>query len=116
MRPLNKVLMILTLAAAAGCSKSASPTAAGPVLACQTDGTGLAVFENGSVTNTSYDVFWDGATLTTLLAGQTSRTYLFTAGPHTLTFRVANSTTVACAMGTVTLAVCANTAAYSCAT
>jgi hypothetical protein len=114
MRPLHQTLLFLGLVAAAGCSKSPD-VATGPIPACQTNGTGLVVFENLSATNSSYDVIWDGATVATIGPGQNSRTFLYPAGQHMLTYKVTNSSTIACATATTTLAACANPSVYSCA-
>jgi hypothetical protein len=114
-RAVKRLALVALASIAAGCGGSSStPTAPTPVLACQTNNTATALFQNRSATNLTYDVIWNGARLVSVSPGQDSATYTFAAGvPHTLVFRVTNSSTNACSPSTPTLAQCSSMF-YSC--
>lgn len=101
-----------------GSSAPATPTpvvvVAPPVPSCQANNTGQITFINHSVSNTTYDVIWDGGRLTTLTPGQSSQAYTVAAAQHTATFLVTNSSIVACVTGTPVIAQCTTTASLTC--
>jgi hypothetical protein len=92
---------------------SASATA-NVTVACQANDTANVAFGNRS-TSTTQDVVWDGFAVGTLIPGQTSTPPLTVAAgvPHTLIFRIANTSTIACAYLTVVPAQC-STPVYTC--
>ena len=88
-------------------SCSDSPTAPTKQL-CETNNTAQITFEN-RYTSQSIDVVWDGSrlSLSPLAPGQKSAEVTVPAGvSHTLLFRVAGTSTVACAQSSPNLAQC----------
>ena len=88
-----------------GCSDS--PTAPTKQL-CETNNTAQITFEN-RYTSQSIDVVWDGSklSLSPLAPGQKSAEVSVSAGvSHTLLFRVAGTSTVACSQSSPSLAQC----------
>jgi len=78
-----------------------------PVIpACQTNNTADVTFQNKSGHNYTYDVIWDGSTLTTLAPGATSKAYTQAAGAHTLHFMISNTRLQACTQSSPVLAQC----------
>jgi hypothetical protein len=78
-----------------------------PTPACQSNNTAWVTFGNRSTT-TAQDVIWDGVrTASGIQPGQNSPEFSVAAGvPHTLLFRVANSTRSACSQGSPVIAQC----------
>jgi hypothetical protein len=103
--------LLFALAALAGafaCAGSDAAPTATPAPACQTNVTASVSFENREASS-ALAVVWDGSTIATLGAGQTSQKFTVAAIiPHSLTFKFANSNVVACSTSTPTLAVCSN--------
>lgn len=58
---------------------------------CEVNNTAKVRFQNKTGTSLTYEVVWDGSTLTTLAPGSTSEYYTVAAGSHTLHFKIANS-------------------------
>jgi hypothetical protein len=88
-------------------SCSSSPTAPSKQL-CETNNTAQITFENRYASQ-SVDVVWDGSrlSLSPLAPGQKSAEQSVSAGvSHTLLFRVAGTTTVACAQSSPNLSQC----------
>lgn len=82
--------------------------------ACELNQTGEIYFINKSNTNSTYDIIWDGAKLTTLAPGETSSTYSVSANiTHTLLFRFTNTSNDACTPSSPVIPQC-QTFFYSC--
>lgn len=77
---------------------------------CEANNTAQVKFQNKTGTSQTYSVVWDGSVITTLGPGSESAYFTVAAGPHTLHFMIANSTTEACTISTPNLAVCTSTA------
>lgn len=74
--------------------------------ACQTNNTATIAFENRSTTGLTYNVVWDGSTITSLTPGSKSQYYPVTAGvTHSLTFQKSNGA-AACTTSSPNLAQC----------
>ena len=95
-----------------GGGKSSSPVAPSPIPACEANNTAEAVFENRSISNTTYDVIWDGSRLLTLVPGERSRQYTVSATRHTLVFKIANTDSEACNESTPSPPQCSNWLAW----
>ena len=81
---------------------------------CELNQTGEIYFINKSNTNSTYDIIWDGAKLTTLAPGETSATYTVTANiTHTLLFQYTNTSNLACTASTPVIPQC-QSVWYSC--
>lgn len=81
---------------------------------CEVNQTGRVYFINNSNSNSTYDIIWDGAKLTTITPGETSITYTITANiTHTLVFRFTNTSTDACTSSAPVIPQC-QTIWYSC--
>lgn len=81
---------------------------------CEVNDTAEAYFVNNSTTGKTYDILWDGVKVATIAPGQESSTITTTAGiSHSLTFRVAGSTTLACSNSTPSIPQCKKMS-YSC--
>jgi hypothetical protein len=73
------VPLCMSVLLVASCSSSpSSPTKTTP--ACQLNNTATITFENRSTSNTTYDVVWDGAKMTTVSPGSESQEYTVAAG------------------------------------
>lgn len=76
---------------------------------CEANNTAKVRFQNKTGSSLTYEVVWDGSTITTLGPGTTSEYYTVAAGYHTLHFKIANSGgQEACTISTPNLAVCAS--------
>ncbi len=110
-------LVVACALLAMGCGGSSSaPTAPtmAVIPACQTNNTATAYFQNRSSSNLTYDIIWDGTRLASVSPGQDSAVFTFAAGvPHSLAFRLTNTSSNACSPSTPTLAQCSNMF-YSC--
>ncbi|MGD8897689.1 MAG: hypothetical protein PVJ73_16790 [Acidobacteriota bacterium] len=99
--------LLAALISSIGCN-AANPTAP-TVPACQTNNTARVTFENRSGTGKVYAVVWDGSTVETLGAGVKGEAHTVTAGiPHSLLFKVANSSRHACNISWPNLAQCSS--------
>lgn len=104
----SRAVLIASVALAA-CSGGEAPPPA-----CQTGNTADVAFRNDSASKV-YQVRWDGLPIGTLNPGRTGLNRTVSAGiPHTLTFRIANTTTDACAPSNPIPAQCTSTT-FSCA-
>jgi hypothetical protein len=107
MKRLTVALLMSLALALAIISCSDSPTTPTKQL-CETNNTAQITFEN-RYTSQAIDVVWDGSklTLSPLAPGQKSTEQTVSAGVnHTLLFRVAGTSTVACAQSSPNLAQC----------
>jgi hypothetical protein len=105
--------VLITSAALTACS-GAGTEAPPPPPACQTSNTADVAFRNNNARNV-YQILWNGAVIGTLPPGRTGLNRTVPAGtPHTLTFRIANTTTNACAPSGAVLTQCTSTV-FSCA-
>ncbi|MCD6063520.1 MAG: Tenascin domain [Flavipsychrobacter sp.] len=76
---------------------------------CEANNTAKVRFQNKTGTSLTYEVVWDGSTITTVGPGSTSDYYTVAAGHHTLHFKIANSGgQEACTQSTPNLAVCSS--------
>jgi hypothetical protein len=76
--------------------------------ACQTFSTAAVSFANRTATNTTYDIFWDNSRVATVAPSQTSPEITAVAGvAHSLSFRIANTTSAACTPSNPVPAACA---------
>jgi hypothetical protein len=102
------ILFGLLLSGLYSCTKNDTeePTPTPVIAECERNHTAEVYFENRSVSNTTYDVIWDGSRLTTLSPGNRSNTYKFSAAQHTLEFRKTNTGTAMCTPSTPSLAQC----------
>ncbi|MFH1295829.1 MAG: hypothetical protein ABIJ04_00965 [Bacteroidota bacterium] len=74
---------------------------------CVTNQTGKVYFKNNSVSNSTYDVFWDGAKIATVAPNNQSQTFIVSANvQHTLLFKYTNTNNVACTQSTPTIPQC----------
>ena len=74
---------------------------------CETKNTAQVYFVNGSTTGKTYDVIWDGVKIATIAPGQESSTFTVTAGiPHSMTFKVAGTATLACSTSSPSIPQC----------
>ena len=113
-----KILVLLIILTALGCSKSAPTTPDPPEIPdtptgdCQIDSTAWVTFKNNSNSNTTYDVIWDGAKKVTITPGTTSPTYTVPSGQHTMKYVVTNTNTIARAQENLNLQVCSSSTYY----
>lgn len=95
---LNIVLVLMFLSFWA-CS-SDSPTAPTPdpvILDCELNHTGEVVFENRSLSGTTFDVIWNGEIRATLAPGEKSETYTeFIGGGYKLKFVISGTLQETC--------------------
>ena len=109
---MRRMLALVVCVAALSCGgTTSSPTTptTPTVSACQSNNTATVTFENRSASNKTYTVVWDGSNLTTLAPTQKSQAYTVAAGvQHTLTFKVTNSSALACSTSSPTLAQCSS--------
>src|SRR5690349_12999836 len=81
---------------------------------CEVQNTAQVYFINNSSTGKTYDILWDGVNVATISPGQESSTITTTAGiPHSMTFRVAGTTTLACSTSNPSIPQCKKMS-YSC--
>jgi len=80
------------------CSKDSTPTAppTPQIPDCERYHTAQIAFENRSNSNTTYDIYWDGAKKTTLAPGIESQVYTEATGTHSLQFVITNTQWIAC--------------------
>lgn len=106
------VILAAVAVALSGCNGITPVTPEVP--SCQTNNTAKVSFANRSLTNSTYTIVWDGATKDTLAPNETSTPFDVAAGvAHTLRFRFANTTTLACNDSSPVLAQC-STMTYNC--
>ncbi len=106
MRRAMVVLLVTLASSACGTSDPVAPTPPAPP-ACQTNNTATVSFENRSA-GTTHTIVWDGSTVMTLGPGGKSGSPMVVAAgvTHTLSFRIANSSNLACTTSYPTLAQC----------
>ena len=74
---------------------------------CQVNATGEVYFKNQSNTNKTFDILWDGVKIATVAPNQSSAIFTYPANiPHTLVFKVTNTSTEACTPSTPSLTQC----------
>jgi hypothetical protein len=108
MRRLTVAALVSLSLSMALISCTESPTTPTPTQACVTNNSAQITFEN-RYTSQSIDVVWDGSklTLSPLGPGAKSSELTVSAGvSHTLLFRVAGTSTVACAQSSPNLSQC----------
>jgi hypothetical protein len=111
LRALSVVFIAALLLVSCGEKSPVAPTPV-PVAACVTNNTGDISFGNRSAT-VSMDIIWNGVKLTymsPIAPGATSTPLTAAAGvAHTVLFRVANTSTLACSQASPVLTQCAST-------
>ena len=101
--------VLMASVALAACSGGEAPPPA-----CQAGNTAEVGFRNNNASKV-YQVRWDGLPIGTLNPGTTGLNRTVSAGtPHTVIFRIANTTTDACAPSNVNLSQCTSSV-FSCA-
>src|SRR5437870_12256333 len=106
---MRRVLLIVVMGTWVGaCARSHAAPTPPPTPTCQTNNTATVHFDNRSTSNTTYDVIWDGSRRTSVGAGSSTQTYTEAAGTHTLTFKLTNTTLLACTTSPPVLAQCSS--------
>lgn len=107
-RAISFTALIFILLSLVSCSNDSAPTTppTPPIPDCEKYGTAQITFENKSGSNTTYDVVWDGAKITTIAPGTKSQEYTELAGTHTLLYKITNTSWVACSFSSPVLVEC----------
>ncbi len=109
MKRLARPLLVLLLAAVAGCRQE-SPYSVQVLPACVKQNTAEFTFSNQSATNVTYDVLVDGAQVAVVAPGATSDSVAVKAlFLHVIAFDAANTGTMGCPLMVVTPDQCTNT-------
>ena len=97
------IIVCLLLVGFIACQTPIEPD---PIPACEQNNTASISFENRSVTNSTYDIIWDGARIATIGPWETTQKFTVSAGQHTLDFKITNGSGTACSTSWPVLSRC----------